>query len=148
MPPVRALTFGAAASLATLFAINLANYIDRYLVIAMSERIQHEFKLEDHEVGLLTTSFIFVYMFASPFCGALADRVARKWIVASAVALWSLATAFASFAPTFRILLGARATVGIGEAGYNAAGQALLADIFPAERRNRALATLDRKSVV
>lgn len=137
---MRGLRFGAQASLFVLFAINLANYMDRYLVVALQEPIKETFRVTDSEIGYLTSAFVFVYMVASPLCGYLADRVQRRYVVAGAVALWSVATALASRAATFRQLLALRGTVGIGESGYNAAGQALLTDLFPDEKRNRVMA--------
>jgi MFS family permease len=140
---VRVLRFGATASLVVLFAINLANYMDRYLVVGLAPLIQKDFGISDTQVGLLMTSFVMVYMLASPFCGWLADRIPRNHVIASAVGLWSLATGLAAKAPSFAFLLGLRGTVGVGEAGYNAAGQALLTDIFPPEKRSRVMAVFN-----
>jgi MFS transporter, Spinster family, sphingosine-1-phosphate transporter len=138
---VKGYRFGATASLIVLFAINLANYMDRYLVIALQEPIRKEFKASDAEIGLLSFAFVIVYMLASPFCGYLADRIQRRFVIASAVALWSVATAAASRAANFfPQLLGLRAAVGIGESGYNAAGQALLTDLYTDDKRNRVMA--------
>ena len=91
-------------------------------------------------MGWLLGAFVIIYTVASPFCGYLADRVARRYVIGSAVALWSVATALASRAPSFGPLFFLRGTVGVGEAGYNAAGQALLVDLFPPQRRNNVLA--------
>ncbi|MBI3724711.1 MFS transporter [bacterium] len=137
---MRALRFGATGSLLLLFAINMANYIDRYLLVGLKGPIQDEFHLSNQELGWINTAFVFVYTIASPLCGYLADRIARRYVVSGAVSLWSLATAFASRAWSFPVLIGSRAAVGIGESGYNAAGQALLADLYPSEKRNRVLA--------
>lgn len=137
---MKSLRLGAGASLALLFLINMANYIDRYLVIALAKPIKEEFDLTYQQVGWLTSAFVIVYMAASPVCGWLSDRVQRRFVISGAVALWSVATAFASRAWSYPILLGTRGAVGIGESGYNAAGQALLTDNFPLERRNRVMA--------
>jgi MFS family permease len=137
---VKGLRFAAGTSLAVLFAINMANYMDRYLVIALQEPIKETFKVSDTQIGLLTSAFVLVYMCVSPLCGWLADRIQRRYVVSMAVGLWSLATAAASRAFTFNLLLGLRGTVGVGEAGYNAAGQALLTDLFPEDKRNKVMA--------
>jgi MFS family permease len=137
---LKGLRFGATASLLVLFAINLANYMDRYVVIALLGPIGKEFDATDWQLGLLAAAFIWVYMVVSPFCGWLADRIQRRFVVSGAVVLWSIATALASFAGSFGHLFGLRAAVGVGEAGYNAAGQALLTDLYPEEKRNRVMA--------
>jgi predicted MFS family arabinose efflux permease len=51
-----------------------------------------------------------------------------------------VATAAAGLARTFMHFVAARAGVGVGEAAYATISPALLADIFPAERRGRAFA--------
>jgi MFS family permease len=49
--------------------------------------------------------------------------------------VWSVATIACGFARNFGQLLAARSVVGLGEAGYGAAGGALLSSMFPASRR-------------
>jgi predicted MFS family arabinose efflux permease len=49
-------------------------------------------------------------------------------------------TALAGFAPGYRTLLAARATVGIGEASFGTVSPGLIADFFPKERRGQILA--------
>ncbi len=137
---MKTLRFGALASLFVLFAINLANYMDRYLVTTLAGPIESEFHIGDAEFGLLVSVFVVVYMLASPLCGYVADRVQRRFVISGAVALWSVATALASQATSFGQMLGLRGGVGIGESGYNAAGQALLTDLFPEDKRNRVMA--------
>jgi MFS family permease len=78
-------------------------------------------------------------MITSPVFGSLADKWPRKVLIASGVALWSLATAAASLAHGFAVFLLARALVGIGEAAYATLSPPLLADFYPAERRNKVL---------
>jgi predicted MFS family arabinose efflux permease len=51
-----------------------------------------------------------------------------------------MATALAGFAPGYRTLLGARATVGVGEASFGTVSPGLITDFFPRERRGRVLA--------
>jgi MFS family permease len=123
-----------------LCLINLANYIDRFLVVALAPLIAADLGLSDGDQGWLLGAFVIVYTLASPPCGWIADRIARRYVIGTAVGLWSVATAAASRAPTFKLLFGLRGAVGVGEAGYNAAGQALLVDLFPKERRNKVLA--------
>jgi MFS family permease len=135
LPPLR-----GWLALAVLFVINMGNYLDRYLVIGLQSKIKAEFTVDDAWIGLLTSSFIIVYMLASPLGGYLSDRFQRRIVIAGAIVLWSLATALASRSTNFPMLLVTRAAVGIGEAGYMAAGSALLADAFPANRRGSVMA--------
>ena len=138
----------ARLSLSLLLAINLFNYIDRYVLAALEPRIQQTLfpnrPSDDPHVlammGSLATAFIVSYMVTAPIFGWLADRMSRWLLVGISVMLWSLATGGSGLAPTFAILLMTRLFVGVGEAGYGPAAPTLIADLFPVARRGSALA--------
>ncbi|HVN84535.1 MAG TPA: MFS transporter [Candidatus Binatia bacterium] len=129
----------ARYALIILFLINALNYIDRNILAALLPLIRAEFGASDAWLGLLGSSFIWVYMFAAIAFGYVADRSARNRIVSYGVGLWSAATACSGFAGTFGMLFACRALVGVGEAAYSSASPAMIADYFPPARRNRAL---------
>ncbi len=136
--PVRPAVPGAAFALFVLTAMNLLNYVDRWVPSAVKGLIKDELDLSDKQTSMPLTAFIFVYMIASPIFGSLAERYNRRVLVAAGVAAWSLATAAAAMATGFTSLLIARAAVGIGEAAYATLAPAILADFYPPEKRNRA----------
>ncbi|HEX6547679.1 MAG TPA: MFS transporter [Candidatus Dormibacteraeota bacterium] len=126
--------------LAVMTAIAFLNYLDRYILPAAAPLIQKEFTLSDAELGGLASAFLLFYaVCALPF-GFWADRGTRKNVIATGVAIWSLATLFTGAARSFAQLLAARALLGVGEAGYFPAGTSLLADYFPKHVRSRASA--------
>jgi MFS family permease len=142
-------------SLALLLALNLLNYIDRYVLAAVEPEIRHAFfppevsaglaarqQLTDamERTGSLATAFLVSYMFAAPIFGILADRMSRWILVAIAVAIWSLASGASGLAQTFSLLVLARCVVGVGEAGYGPAAPTMIADLYPVERRGTMLA--------
>ena len=127
------------ATLALLTAINFVNYIDRSVLFAVQPLVQAEFKFSDTQYGLLTTSFFVFYMLAAPFIGMAADRYSRKWIVFTGVLLWSGATLLTAIAHSYSGLLVRHTVVAIGESSYATIAPALLADLFPEERRGRML---------
>lgn len=129
-----------AAAVIVLTLINLVNYIDRWVIAAIKPRIQEELHLSYLELGLITSSFVWVYMFTSPIFGRLGDTRSRPRLLAFGVGLWSLATAGAGLARSFWQLFCARAAVGVGEAAYGSISPSLLADSFPKERRGRVFA--------
>ena len=130
----------ARVALVLLTAVNLLNYLDRFVVAALVEPMKHDLALSDAQVGWILTSFIVVYTVASPAFGALGDRLARPPLLGLGVALWSAATSVAGFARSFAALLAARAAVGIGEAAYGTISPGLIADHYPESRRGRAYA--------
>ncbi|PYL56199.1 MAG: MFS transporter, partial [Verrucomicrobia bacterium] len=142
-------SFGKARGMAQtalwlLLAINLFNYIDRYILAAVLPQIKHDFLAGDPnqnaKAGSLGSAFLISYMCAAPILGWLADRVSRWWLVGVSVAVWSLASGWSGLAVSFAILLCTRAFVGIGEAGYGPAAPTILSDLYPLERRGRTLA--------
>jgi predicted MFS family arabinose efflux permease len=130
---------GATYAVIILTAMNLLNYVDRYVPSAVKVLFQKDLNLTDEQTSYPLTAFVFVYMIASPIFGSLADRGNRKVLIAIGVALWSVATALAAFATGFVSFLIPRAAVGIGEAAYATISPALISDYFPAYRRNRIL---------
>jgi MFS family permease len=137
----KSLGYGAGFGLAVLAFINLFNYLDRYVVSALFESLKHSvLALSDAELGSLMSAFLIVYTLAAPLFGALGDRRGRPRLIAFGVFLWSLATTLSGFASSYRWLLLARASVGIGEAAYGTIAPSLLADYYPLARRGRIMA--------
>jgi MFS family permease len=122
-----------------LFIINVLNYADRFVLPAVLPKIQADLGLNLFQAGLLGTSFLFVYGFATLPLGVWADRSIRKNIVALCVGIWSVATILTGFTRNFWQLFSVRAVLGIGEAGYAPASLSLLGDFFSKEKRARIL---------
>jgi MFS transporter, Spinster family, sphingosine-1-phosphate transporter len=135
----------SAAGLLTLLAlINFLNYVDRMILAPLVEILKQPVHrgglgLTSAQAGLLQTAFMVVHSVASIPLGYVADRYARRYLIAIGVGVWSVATTLAGFARTFAQLFAARAAVGIGEATYAPAASALISERFPPERRARAL---------
>jgi MFS family permease len=131
----------AGWGLTVLSFINLFNYLDRYLLSALVERLKHsELALTDAQLGALMSAFLAVYTLSAPVFGALGDRRARPRLIAFGVACWSVATAMSGLAGSYVGLLAARAAVGIGEAAYGTIAPSLLSDYFPVAKRGRVMA--------
>src|SRR5208282_4085711 len=67
--------------------------------------------------------------------GYLADRFSQPVIIAAGVLFWSIASIASGLAPTFFILFVARGMVGVGEAAYAPAAQAIISDSFTKDHR-------------
>src|SRR5262245_33115556 len=66
-----------------LFGINVVNYLDRFVAIAVGPTLKAQFHLHDRDIGLLSSAFLLVYTLAAIPLGLLADRVARARVVAT-----------------------------------------------------------------
>lgn len=126
-------------ALGLLLAVNLLNYIDRQVLYAVFPLIKADLNITDTELGLLGSAFMVSYMVLAPLFGWLGDHWDRVKLASSGVVVWSLATVLAGFAPGYRMLLAARATVGVGEASFGTVSPGLVADYFPKEERGRVL---------
>jgi len=155
---------GARGVLALLLAVNLFNYIDRYVLASVVggvkdtflakggssggaiEAIQQwtqdhlHFKPELAFMGFLSMAFMSVYMIGAPIFGHLADRYPRRVLIGIGVLLWTLASGASGLAPTFLVLLLTRCCIGIGEAAYGPVAPAVISDIYPVQHRGQALA--------
>ncbi len=127
-------------TLILLFAINLVNYMDRYLVSGALPIIQKDLMLSDTQAGALMTAFIVVYMVVCPLFGWLGDRFVRKYLISCGVFLWSFAATGTFFVRNYITLLCCRAMAGIGESSYSTTAPTVIADLVPMENRGRALA--------
>lgn len=127
-------------ALGLLLAVNLLNYIDRQVLFAVFPLIKIDLRLSDTALGFLGSAFMLSYLLFAPLFGWLGDNWSRTRLASGGLVVWSLATALAGFAPGYRTLLAARATVGIGEASFGTVSPGLIADFFPKEHRGRVLA--------
>lgn len=135
---------GPRIILTLLTALNLLNYLDRYVVSAVVAAIQTDLHLSNFAAGLLPTVFLIGYFATSPIFGALGDRLhfpgARPALIAVGVAVWSAATVASGLASSSGSLLASRAVVGVGEASFATLAPAIIDDIAPAGGKARWMA--------
>ena len=129
----------ALATLILLIALNLLNYIDRYILPGELSLVQNEFHATREQMGALTTAMFFVYMLAAPLTGWLGDRYRRKPLIIAGAVLWSLATLSTAWVYGYWTLYIRHAIVGIGEASFGIFAPAVIADFYPERDRNRIL---------
>jgi len=127
-------------ALTVLFAINAVNFYDRQILGALGEPIRREWHLGDTGLGALGTAFTLLYAFAGVPLGRLSDRASRTRILSAGVFVWSILTGLSGLARSFWELFVLRLGVGVGEAACAPAATSLIGDLFPAQRRAKALA--------
>jgi MFS family permease len=131
------------AILALLTALNLLNYLDRFVLSAVLKPLQDDLQLSDFVGGSLATVFLLGFFVTSPLFGYWSDRsgaAGRKALVVLGVVVWSLATVASGLAHGTGSLLAARAVVGVGEASYVTIAPTIIDDVAPAARKSRWLA--------
>ncbi|RMF96994.1 MAG: MFS transporter [Gammaproteobacteria bacterium] len=127
-------------ALLLLFLVSLFNYMDRYMLAVLLPAIKAELALSDAQAGLLTgLAFTLFYATLGIPIARLADRYSRRRIIALALGFWSAMTAACGLVQGFWQLLAARVLVGAGEAGASPPSHSLIADLYRASERARAL---------
>jgi predicted MFS family arabinose efflux permease len=128
-------------ALGLLFVVALFNYVDRTILSIMQVALKRDLHLSDTQLGTLTgLSFAIFYTTLALPIARLADRVARKYVLAAALTVWTLMTAASGFATGYLTLLGCRMGVAVGEAGCVPSTHSMISDFFPRHRRALAMA--------
>jgi MFS family permease len=117
----------------------LFNYADRQAIFSVFPPLSSEFHLSDLQLGMIATSFMWMYAASGPVAGWISDRVSRKAVILCALAFWSVATGMTAFATGYRSLVLYRALGGLGEAFYFPAAMSLLGDYHGPATRSRAM---------
>jgi MFS family permease len=91
--------------------------------------------LSDQQLGWLGSVYVIVLSLTALPLGVVGDLKSRRAVIAFGVGLWSLFTALGATVSRFWQLLFCRSMVGVGEAGYGPAAQALIAEFFKGQRR-------------
>lgn len=122
-----------------LFLANILNFYDRVIPSIVMEPIRHEWGLTDTQIGWINTGFTLMYALAGIPLARLADLGLRKRVMSTGLLLWSALTAINGLVSGFWGFLLARIGIGIGEASYGPAANSLIADLFPENKRGRAM---------
>lgn len=122
-----------------LWLICFFNYADRQAIFSVFPLLQREMHLDTFQLGLLGSSFAWVYGLGGPLAGVVIDRVRRKSAILSGLQFWSIVCAATAFSRSFRQLLLFRTAEGFGETVYYPASVSMLSDYHNPKTRSRAL---------
>ncbi|MBD5308335.1 MAG: MFS transporter [Bacteroides sp.] len=124
-----------------LWVVALLNYMDRQMLSTMQGNIALDIPaLRNAEAfGALMAIFLWVYGIASPFSGAVADRISRKWLIVGSLGVWSGVTYAMGYCNDFHQLMWLRGVMGISEALYIPSALSLIADYFTGKGRSLAI---------
>ncbi|MBD5347530.1 MAG: MFS transporter [Bacteroides sp.] len=124
-----------------LWIVALLNYMDRQMLSTMQGNIALDIPaLRNAEAfGALMAIFLWVYGIASPFSGAVADRLSRKWLIVGSLGVWSGVTYAMGYCDDFHQLMWLRGVMGISEALYIPSALSLIADYFTGKGRSLAI---------
>jgi MFS family permease len=124
-----------------LWWIAFFNYADRQAVFSVFPLLSNEFHLSNLQLGLLGSSFAWVYGLSAPFAGNIVDRIRRKTAILAGLQTWSIICMATAASRTFGHLLFFRAAEGLGETVYFPASMSLISDYHGKDTRSRAMGT-------
>jgi MFS family permease len=124
---------------AMLWCISVFNYADRQAIFSVFPLLEREMGLTPVELGLLGSSFAWVYGLCAPFAGNIVDRVRRTSAILWGLYAWSLICVATALSRNFRHLFFFRAAEGLGETFYYPASMSLISDYHGKTTRSRAM---------
>lgn len=123
-----------------LWFVCFFNYADRQAIFSVFELLKSEMGLSDVQLGIVGSSFMWVYAGFGAFAGLIGDRLPRKTVIIVGLIFWSLITVATALSTNYTHLVIFRALEGFGEAFYFPASMSMLSDYHGAETRSRAMA--------
>src|SRR5262245_18808464 len=124
---------------AMLWCAAFFNYADRQAIFSVFPLLEREMQLTPVQLGLLGSSFAWVYGLSAPLAGFVVDRASRRRGVLFGLQAWSSICMATAASRTFTHLLFFRAAEGLGETFYFPASTALISDYHDTRTRSRAL---------
>lgn len=122
-----------------LWAIAFFNYADRQAIFSVFPLLEKEMGLSPVQLGLLGSSFAWMYGLTAPFAGSIVDRIRRKTAILGGLQVWSFVCAATALSKNFTHLLFFRAAEGLGETFYFPASMSLISDYHGKKTRSRAI---------
>ncbi|NGM51359.1 MFS transporter [Caulobacter sp. 602-2] len=127
-----------ASGVALLAAGHFMAFVDRAVPSVYAPALKAEFHLTDTQLGALQgPAFVALYVAATLLAGHRGHRLSPAPLLASAAALWTLATLALTLAPTYESLLAARLVLGLAQAAFAPAALALIVAAAPPARLSR-----------
>ncbi|MBN2814023.1 MAG: MFS transporter [Bacteroidales bacterium] len=119
-----------------LFLLYMFDYVDRMVVTSLFPFLKADWNLTDTQCGLLVSAVYWSIVALTFPVSILVDRWSRRKTIGLMAVVWSIATAACALTRKFPHLLTTRTFIGIGEAGYAPGGTAMIAGLYPQEKRS------------
>lgn len=125
-------------TLFVLCLVGIFNFMDRQILSILLEPIKRDLQVSDTQMGLLSgVAFAAFYLTAGFPLARFADRGNRRTLIATCLAVWSVATVCCGLVASYIQLMLARMGVAGGESGAYPASQSMIADLYPVSQRAR-----------
>ena len=122
-----------------LWVAYFINYSDRQVVFSIYPALKKDLHFSNAQLGLIGSTFLWVYALCMAVSGRVADIFPRDRIVIASLILWSLATFGSGTSPSVGAFLIWRGVMGVTESLYVPAAVGLIASLHSGATRSRAL---------
>ncbi len=120
-----------------LFLLYMFDYIDRMIVTSMFVFMERDWGITTAQQGMLVSAVYWSIVILTFPVSIIIDRWSRRKTIGIMAIVWSLATGLCALTGNFTQLLMARILIGVGEAGYAPGGTAMIAGLYPHEKRSQ-----------
>lgn len=125
--------------MAVLFLGVLMGAMDIAILGPALPAMKADFASTERDLALLFSIYVLFSLVSTPLMAKLSDLFGRRMVYTIDVALFAAGSALVALSSGFGMLLAARALQGIGAGGIFPVASAVIGDVFPQERRGRAL---------
>jgi len=115
---------------------------DAFVISGVLPKIASDLGVTLPQAGLLITVFSGVYAFAAPVMAVVTGTISRRRVLMVSLACFTGANALAAVAPSFGMMIVARAAAALVAGLYMPAASATAATVAPLSERGRALAAV------
>jgi MFS family permease len=123
-----------------LWCVCFCNYGDRQAIFSIFPLLRSDLSLSDLQLGIIASSFMWMYALAGPLAGWVSDRISPRTVILGALTFWSIVTAGTALCHSVGPMITFRTLGGLGEAFYFPAAMALIGMYHGASTRSRAMA--------
>ncbi|HUP88129.1 MAG TPA: MFS transporter, partial [Longimicrobiales bacterium] len=127
------------AILGLLFVGVLMGALDIAIVAPALPALRAAFHTDERSIAWVLTAYVLCNLIGTPVMATFSDARGRRPVYMIAVTIFAVGSLLVSISRTFGFLLVGRAIQGFGAGGIFPVATAVIGDIFPVERRGRAL---------
>jgi predicted MFS family arabinose efflux permease len=125
-----------------LFGVLFLGVSDTQLVAPLLPLIARDLGTTPGHAGIIVTTYSLAAAAFALFIGPLSDRIGRKKVLVTGLALFSLASFFTYHVSTFSALVILRGMTGLAAGTLSTSALSLAGDYYPYEQRGRAMGVL------
>jgi predicted MFS family arabinose efflux permease len=122
--------------------------VDFVIIMPLGDKLMKDFNISTEEFGAIVSTYAIAAGLASLLASLAMDRFDRKSVLLTMYAGFGLSTLFCGLSTNYEMLLAARTLAGIFGGLATVAIMAVIGDVFPPEKRGRAMGAISSSFAV